>query len=249
MIEILDRDGIAIVTMSHGKANALDLEFCESIAAHLPLLGTKARGVVLTGQGKIFSAGVDLVRLSTGARYIREFLPVLHKAFAAIFEFPKPIVAALNGHAIAGGCVLACATDRRIMAKDSGRVGVTELQVGVPFPPLALEIMRHVTAHHYIEEVILGASTYTPEDALVRGLIHEIVAPDALLDRAVAAANSLAAVSPAAYALSKRQLRQTVAARIRREGEAWDAEVNDLWVADVTAQRVREYVSRTLKKG
>lgn len=247
MIEIADKHGIAVVTMKHGKANALDLEFCEAIAAHLRLLGAKSRGVVLTGQGRIFSAGVDLVRLSTGARYIREFLPVLHKAFAAVFEFPKPIVAALNGHAIAGGCVLACATDRRIMAKDSGRAGVTELQVGVPFPPLALEIMRHVTTPQYLEEVILGAATYTPEDAMTRGLVQEIVAPEALLDRAVAAANSLAAISPAAFALSKRQLRAHATERVQA-AEGWDAEVGDLWVADVTAQNIRNYVSRTLKK-
>src|SRR5581483_10297498 len=178
MLDIASKDGVAIVTMRHGKANALDVEFCEALAAQLPLLASNSKAVILTGQGKIFSAGVDLVRLSAGgAAYIRQFLPSLHRAFAAVFEFSKPIVAAVNGHAIAGGCVLACAADRRIMAKDGGRVGVTELQVGVPFPPLAFEIMRHVTAPHFLEEVVLGAGTYVPDDALTRGLINEIVAP------------------------------------------------------------------------
>jgi enoyl-CoA hydratase len=154
----------------------------------------------------------------------------------------------MNGHAIAGGCVLACATDRRIMAKDGGRTGVTELQVGVPFPPLAFEIMRHATASHFLEEVILGAGTYEPNDALARGLIHEIVPPETLMDRAVAAAQSLASISPAAYALSKRQLRQGAAGRLTRDGAAWDREVTALWTSDTSAQRVRDYVSRTLKK-
>ncbi len=251
MIDIGDKDGFAILCMRHGKANALDLEFCNAIADSLArLAASDARGVVMTGQGRIYSAGVDLVRLNAGgAAYVRAFLPVLHKAFDAVFDFPKPIVAAMNGHAIAGGCVLACAADRRIMARDSGRVGVTELQVGVPFPALALEIMRHVTALQYLEEVILGAGTYTPDDAVMRGLVHEIVAPDVLMDRAMAAVNSLAALSPPAYALSKRQLRQPARERLEREGEGWEAEVTDLWTADVTARRIRDYVSRTLKKG
>lgn len=248
MLDIANKDGVAIVTMRHGKANALDVEFCEALAAHLPLLANKSSAVVLTGQGKIFSAGVDLIRLSAGgAAYIRQFLPSLHKAFAAVFEFPKPIVAALNGHAIAGGCVLACAADRRIMAKDGGRMGVTELQVGVPFPPLAFEIMRHVTAPHFLEEVILGAGTYAPDDALMRGLVSEIVPPETLMDRAMAAALSLAEISPRAYAFSKRQLRQQVADRLKQSAP-WDAEATDIWVADVTAQRVRGYVARTLRK-
>ena len=207
------------------------------------------RAVILTGRGKIFSAGVDLVRLSEGGpAYIRDFLPRLHRAFAAVFDFPKPIVAAINGHAIAGGCVLACAADRRIMAHGSGRMGVTELQVGVPFPALALEIMRHVTAPQFFEEVILGAGTYLPADAQARGLIHEVVEPEMLRERTMAAALSLAAISPTAYALSKRQLRQTVADRLKREGAAWEAEATAVWTADVTAARIRSYVERTFKK-
>lgn len=251
MIDIADKDGIAVLTMQHGKANALDLEFCNALAATFAkLASSSARAAILTGQGKIFSAGVDLVRLNEGGpSYTREFLPVLHRAFAAIFDFPKPIVAALNGHTIAGGCVLACAAERRIMADGAARVGVTELQVGVPFPPLALEIMRHVVAPHFLEEVILGASTYAPADALARGLINEIVPADALTDRAMAAAQHLAAISPPAYALSKRQLRQPANDRVKSETALRDDEITGLWVADASTQRVRDYVSRTLKKG
>ncbi len=145
MIDVKSDAGIAVLTLMHGKANALDIEFCEALAARfVELRVTDAKAVVLTGQGKIFSAGVDLIRLSEGgADYVRKFLPALHKLYDAVFNHPKPVVAAINGHAIAGGCVLACCADRRIMANDGGRIGVTELLVGVPFPALAFEIMRH----------------------------------------------------------------------------------------------------------
>jgi enoyl-CoA hydratase len=248
VLEAKDRDGIVILTMAHGKANALDIEFCEAISARFKAL-EHARAVVLTGQGRIFSAGVDLVRLLEGGPdYIREFLPVLDRCFRAVFEFPRPVVAALNGHAVAGGCVLACAADRRIIAQDGGRVGVTELQVGVPFPPLALEIMRFATAPHLFEDVILGASTHAPEAARERGLVHEIVPPQTVLDRAVETARSLAAISPAAYALSKRQTRRAAFAASERGEHAHGEEIIRLWTSQQALGCVRDYVARTLKK-
>ncbi|WP_163451993.1 enoyl-CoA hydratase/isomerase family protein, partial [Escherichia coli] len=85
--------------------------------------------------GKIFSAGVDLLQISDGGlSYVQKFLPALHRMFDTEFDFPKPVVAAVNGHAIAGGCVLASCADKRIAARDVGRIGVTEVLVGVPFP-------------------------------------------------------------------------------------------------------------------
>ena len=154
MIELSHRGGIAIVTMTHGKANALDIEFCEALAAQFEALrAADAKAVVLTGQGPMFSAGVDLIRLSEGgATYVRRFLPALHRLYDTVFFFPKPVVAAVNGHAIAGGCVLECCADRRIAGGDGGRIGVTELLVGVPFPALAFEVMRFASSPRYFAD-------------------------------------------------------------------------------------------------
>ena len=144
MLDVTHQADIAVLRMRHGKVNALDIELCEHITGRLEELGTSSvRAVVLTGQAGIFSAGVDLLRALEGdAGYLRDFLPVLRKLFDVAFFYPKPVVAAINGHAIAGGCVLACAADQRLMARGSGRIGVTELLVGLPFPAIALEIMR-----------------------------------------------------------------------------------------------------------
>ncbi len=92
MIDIRTHAGIAVMTMTHGKANTLDVEFCEALAARFSeLQKLDAKAVVITGQGKIFSAGVDLKRLSEGsAGYIRQFLPVLHKLDDTVFIIPSP---------------------------------------------------------------------------------------------------------------------------------------------------------------
>ena len=111
MINVKTDNGIATVTITHGKANAFDMELGEELAQCFEQISeSAARAVVITGQGRIFSAGVDLIRLSSaGPDYVRKFLPALHRSFGAVFFCPKPVVAAINGHAIAGGCVLACA--------------------------------------------------------------------------------------------------------------------------------------------
>jgi len=250
MIEIKEQDGIAIVSMVHGKANAMDVDFCEAIAASFDKLrGAPARAVVLTGQGKIFSAGVDLPQLLDGDEaYVRRFLPALDRCFDAVFNFPKPVVAAINGHAIAGGCVLACAADRRLMAREAGKMGITELRVGVPFPAMAFEIMRHATVPRNLAEAVLGAGTYSPDEAFDRGWVHELSDAPGLLARAIADAKTLADLSPPAFAMSKRQLHQDALERLAREGKAIEAAATEIWVAPATLDFIRRFVAQTLKK-
>jgi enoyl-CoA hydratase len=203
----------------------------------------------MTGQGKIFSAGVDLKRLSEGgAGYVRKFLPALHKLYDTVFHFPKPVVAAINGHAIVGGCVLACCADRRVMANDGGRIGVTELLVGVPFPALAFEIMRHATPPYFFSETILSGATFTADVAAHRGWVNEAVEPALVMERAIAAAQSLAALSPAAFVQTKKQIRAAVTERMAQSGEATDKAVTAIWAAPETLGYIRDYVARTFKK-
>ena len=243
-------DGVAVLTMTHGKVNALDIEFCGALTARFEdLRKADAKAVVLTGQGKIFSAGVDLKRLSTGgADYIRRFLPALHRLYEAVFFHPKPVVAAVNGHAIAGGCVLACCADRRIMARDAGRIGVTEILVGVPFPALAFEVVRFAVPPRYLPEFTLSGATYATDEALRRGWVDEVTEPDKLIDDAIAVARQMSRLSPAAFSQTKSQVRQPVTERLQKSGEAIDRAVTDIWAAPATLAYIRDYVARTLMK-
>jgi len=248
MIDLKTEDGIAVVTLAHGKASALDIELCEALTKCFEeLRAPEIRAVVLTGQGRIFSAGVDLVRLSSGGTdYVRKFLPVMNRAFDAVFFLPKPLVAALNGHAIAGGCVLACCADRRIMARGGGRMGITELLVGVPFPALAFEIVRFAVPGRYLPEFTYAGATYDVDASLARGWVDELVEANALTERARAAAQKMARLSPKAFTQAKKQLRQEVSERVERGGAMTDQTVTDIWTDALSY--VRDYVARTLNK-
>jgi enoyl-CoA hydratase len=248
MIDVKTEDGIATVTMRHGKANALDITLCEGLADCFDKLrASDARAVVLTGQGQIFSVGVDLLQVSAGgADYIRRFLPMLHRMYEAVFFHPKPLVAAVNGHAIAGGCVLACCADRRIMARGGGRMGITELLVGVPFPALAFEIVRFAVPGRYLPEFTYAGATYDVDASLARGWVDELVEANALTERARAAAQKMARLSPKAFTQAKKQLRQEVSERVERGGAKTDQTVTDIWTEALGY--VRDYVARTLNK-
>ncbi|GAA4700277.1 hypothetical protein GCM10023215_43730 [Pseudonocardia yuanmonensis] len=201
------------------------------------LHGDRAGGF-LTGAGRAFSAGVDLRRLlDGGTAYVREFLPALDELFTAAFALNVPAVAAVNGHAIAGGAVLAAAANRVLMADGRGRFGAPELKVGVAFPQSALEILRHRVGEVALRRVVVEAETHGPAEAHALGLVDEVVAPDALLDQAVAAADAFAVGAPAdAFALTKAQLRREGADRIARADpgevlEMWCRRVDDGWTA------------------
>lgn len=248
MIDSTRRGGVALLRLAHGKANALDLELCEALTAQLnDCASSDAGAVVVTGDGRMFSAGVDLVRiLSGGAAYVRAFLPSLNRMLAALFSVPKPVVAAVNGHAIAGGCIIACAADYRVMAREAGRIGIPELLVGVPFPVVPLEIMRFAAPQHF-QALAYRGLTLTADLALQHGLVDAAVDADRLLDEAVAVAESLAAIPAAAFALTKRQLREPALERMRA-GAVMDAAAEDSWASAETLDAIRGYVARTLNR-
>jgi enoyl-CoA hydratase len=248
MLKIEDREAVRILRLEHGKANAIDLELMEGLTAALDEAeSSPCEALVLTGSGSIFSAGVDLFRVvAGGSAYLDDFLPLLTTCLKRLFVLAKPVVAAINGHAIAGGCILAAACDSRLMAAGEGRIGVPELRVGVPFPAGPLEIVRFVVPNHYLQEVVLGGRTYLPPAARERGLVDEIVAPESLLGRALERATDLAAVGREAFALTKRQLRQPTLELMESTAALADEAIEATWKTEAARQRIRSYLEKTV---
>lgn len=237
-------DDIAVITLDRPPVNAMDLDLLgELILAVEAFAQSDARAAVLTGSGRAFCAGVDLHQvLDGGPSYLAEFLPVLSDCFATLFTVRKPVVAAVNGHALAGGCILTAACDVRLMADGGGTIGVTELPVGVPFPSWALEIMRFSTAREHLSEVVLTGRRYTPEEGMARGLLDEVVPAEALRDRALEVARELAAVPEPTFAHTKRQLRQPSVDRVHRHGPDFNSLAEALWASAEVAAAIRGYL-------
>jgi enoyl-CoA hydratase len=243
----LDEDGILTLRLAHGKASAMDVELLEALGRELDSLG-EARAVVLTGTGGIFSAGVDLFRiLDGGAAYVERFVPLLSTFVRALFTLPVPVVAAVNGHAIAGGGVMTFAADYRLMAEGNGRIGVPELVVGVPFPAAPLEVVRFAVSPDRIQALVYTGSTVPPADALAQGLVDEVVDADALLPRARKVAAQLASLPPEVFRMTKRTLRAEALARMDAAAE-YDRAALALWSAPETHERIRSYMARIARR-
>jgi enoyl-CoA hydratase len=249
MIERSQHEGILTLRLAHGKASALDVELLEALRRELDEVGEDVRALVLTGTGSIFSAGVDLFRLTReGANYVRRFLPLLSRFVRTLFTFPKPVVAAVNGHAIAGGCIIVLASDVRLMAEGAGRIGVPELLVGVPFPTAALEVVRFAVPRDKVQSLIYTGKTLLPQDALAAGLVDEVVAPVEHLSRAQEIARQLALIPPQVYRMTKQALRAEALERIERANEPHDQAMLEVWSAAETHAHISEYLRRTLRK-
>lgn len=243
---------MSLLRLEHGKVGALDLELCGELEQIFEQAAEwdDTDAIVLTGSGSSFSAGVDLKRvLDGGAAYIEPFLAAMDRAFAAVFRCPKPVVAALNGHAIAGGAVLACAADYRVMAQGKARIGVPELAVGVSFPWLALEIVRLSTPVEHLQELLYLAESYDADQALARGLIDAAQPADQVVPCALGVAAKLAAQSSTAFALTKRQLRLDSLEEWRRHQASHDALVRLQWTSPETLERIRRALEALGKKG
>lgn len=247
MIDIKTVGSVQVLTLSSGPVNAQDVELLDELTlAVRDLERSDAGALVVTGAGRAFSAGVDLNRVvEGGSGYTDRLVPALSAAFEAMFAYPGPTVAAINGAAIAGGCVLACACDRRLILPEA-QIGAAEVRVGVPFPVAALEVMRYACGDQ-AEEVLLGGRTYRAAEAVARGLTHRVVADD-LLGEAVAEASDLGGIPAGAYRQTKTQLRAPTMARIR-EGRGIDDEVRQMWGADETLRRIAAYVERLRRRG
>jgi enoyl-CoA hydratase/carnithine racemase len=227
MIDVRDVGAVRVLTLSAGKVNALDVELLDDLTEAVHNSERRGPGgLVLTGAGHVFCAGVDLRRVvEGGADYVDRLLPALAAALQAVFAFPGPTVAAVNGAAVAGGCVLACACDRRLIVAGAP-IGATEVRVGVPFPSAALEIVRYACGDQ-AETVILGGGLYHGEDALAHHLAHTVVDDDPVA-AAIQVAAELCTVPAHAYASTKRVLRQPIMDRIHAARQ-FDHDVRRTW--------------------
>ena len=249
MIERRNADGIRTLTLAHGKVSAIDIELGEALVAEFKAaMDPSVKAVIVTGSGSSFSAGVDLFRLiKDGPEYGRRFVPVLDQFLRSTLTFPKPVVAAINGHAIAGGCILAAACDHRIMTEGPGRIGIPELAVGVPFPALPLQIMVARVADGHLRDLVFTGRTVQIDEARTMGLIDEKCPAGMLLDRATEVAQKLVAIPPGAFALTKEAFYSPILDRSRQLSDL-NARVSEAWLQPHTYDTIRAYLEKTVGK-
>lgn len=240
VITTVSPEGLATLTLAAPRLKALDVELLDALLSAVDDV-REARGVLRTGEGRAFSAGVDLARLVDGGRvYAHELLTARARTLTALFDLPVPLLAAVNGHVIAGGCLLALTADARLGS--TGKIGLNELAIGLPVPSAAIAIAQHALGTRTCA-VILHGELHAAEQAQRLGLLDQLVDAEHLAGVASGRLSQLAAVPSAAFARAKHALRAPARARWRVDEE----EIADLaseWSSPATLTRLREALRR-----
>jgi enoyl-CoA hydratase len=236
---------IYLIRLEYGKANAIDGRLVALLSAEFDrALESGSKAVVLTGREGFFSAGLDLRGLPEGREEMASFLDSFEKLCGQLLEFPLPLVAAVNGHAIAGGCILASTADFRIGASGDYKIGVSEVSLGIVFPASAFEILRATLVPRYVPEVLLGGKLLDPDAALEAGILHRVVPAEQLLVQAEAVARELGEKPPLAFRHSKLALRAPMLERIEKTRAESRRLFLDTWLSPEVAERRKAILAK-----
>jgi enoyl-CoA hydratase/carnithine racemase len=241
------QQGIATVTLSRGKLNAInDTVVAELKGCFHQLEGdSEIRAVILTGQGKFFSFGFDTIHLGHYPKDLFiDFLMNFTDFYTSLFLFPKPVVAALNGHAVAGGCMLATACDYRIMTAGKAKIALNEINFGASLLAGSVEMLKFCVGERNAQRIVYTGAMFTPEEAEGLGLIDRIVTNETLLSEANSVANELAQPNQQAFQSIKMLLRRGIALEMRKREKDSILEFTEIWYSPQTQKQVQEIMMR-----
>jgi len=236
-----------VLRIDRPPANAIDLDLANEFATALEGIETTdgIRALIITGVGSCFSAGLDLKALPTYDRSQQQAMVTqVNRLFGGLYGLPLPTIAAVNGHAIAGGVILTLGCDYRIGAEGDYRLGLAEARVGVPFPVAAMAIVQSELSHPVARTMVLTARNSSPGESLSMGVLDELQPPELLLRRAIEVAQEMAALPHSIYGRIKRELRRSALARIEDATSNRKEPMLDSWLSAETRAASAEALKR-----
>ena len=214
MINYSVKDDVAVLMMDDGKANALSHEMMDALSARLEE-AAEQRAVVIAGRPGKFCAGFDLKHMMQGKEQAIEMVARGCEFMADLILYPRPVVMACTGHARAGGALLLLCADHRVGVAGPFGIGMNELEIGIPLPSFALEMLRDRLDPRQLNAATLAATIYDPEGAKSAGFLDEVVAADVLVPRALEVAAKFGRANAPSFAKSKELMRRGLVSRIR----------------------------------
>jgi enoyl-CoA hydratase/carnithine racemase len=215
------RNGVAILAMDNSPENAFTMEMIQKFNAALDSIEADdtVRGVVVTGAGgQFFSSGMDLqFVMGLEADAMKEFFKTLFTFFHRAFVFPKPFVAAINGHVIASALAFSMCLDYRVMQKENAVCTFPEIDVSIIPPSGCMAMVQYVIGERMTDLAFSSGRKFNGSAALAAGMVDELVETKSVIDRAVAVAAELGAKKPRLFAEYKRRFRGEIAERMLAE--------------------------------
>lgn len=219
------RDGVAIITLDDGKVNALSLAVFAALHECLDRAEREAQAVLLTGRDRRLSGGFDLQHMMKGPDAARELVTAGAHFLLRLYLFPRPVVVACTGHAIAAGAIFLLVADLRIGASGDFKIGLNEVAIQLTLPVFAMELARARLSKRHFTTAVTQARMFDPETAMDAGFLDVTAAPDALFGVAFDHACRLAALPDPAFRNTKERERAAIVKSIR---DTLDADLRQL---------------------
>jgi enoyl-CoA hydratase/carnithine racemase len=238
---------LAVLRLDKGRGNAIDEPLAVELRDAARQLATDGavRGVLLASANpKLFSPGLDLVTLAEYDRPSMErFMGLFAEAVWALYELPRPMVAAVNGHAVAGGCILALTADYRVLRRGGAQMGLNEVKIGVPLPWSVALLLRATVPSSALAEVALLGRNFADDEALKAGLADELADADGFEGHCLARLQEFAEKDPISVAITKIYLRAAVAQQMKSQERDRMGEWLDSWFSPGTRERIAGIVA------
>jgi enoyl-CoA hydratase/carnithine racemase len=248
MIQLEIDAGIATAKLNRGVTNALDLELLNALSDTLRRLqpDPDVHALVLaSANDKFFSIGFDIPQLlKLPQEVFRVFYQTFNRTCMDLYTFPKPTVAAITGHAIAGGCILALCCDYRFIAQGRKLMGLNEIKLGVPVPYPADCILRHLIGVRNARDVLDSGEFYQPEQLHSIGLVDQVLPLERVLPVSIEMARTLGGLPQTAFAMIKHNRVETVEEQVFARLAEKEQFFIERWYAFETRERLREASKR-----
>jgi enoyl-CoA hydratase/carnithine racemase len=248
MIRIEYHNNVAIVKLDRNVTNALNLEFVNELAETIQKVkhDSNIHSLVLSSSNeKFFSIGFDIPQLfELSKNDFKVFYKAFNQVCMDLYTLPKLTIAAITGHAVAGGCILVLCCDYRFIAEGRKKMGLNEIKLGVPVPYLADCILRKIVGFRNAREIVDTGEFYEPEKLLQMGMVDLILPLDQLLLKSIERAKLLGALSQDAFAMSKRNRVEMVEAQVLTKLEQKEQLFLDRWYSDETRKRLKEAIAK-----
>jgi Delta3-Delta2-enoyl-CoA isomerase len=242
-VEVETNEGIATVALNRGKVNALNGSVLDELRERLIELETDedVKAIILTGRGKFFSFGFDIPEfLSFTKTEFTDYVTNFTDLYTYLFLYPKPVVAALNGHAIAGGCMLSLACDSRVMVTGKSKIALNEIAFGSTVFAGSTEMLRFLVGNANATQILYTGAMYSAEEAMSLGLAQEVVTEDNLMARARKIASDFASKHAPAFASIKSLLRKPIVENMIKRERASIQDIVDIWYSEPTWANLRK---------
>jgi len=244
----VEREGVvATVRISRGKVNALNEDLVMELKETFGRLASdeSVRAVIITGRGKFFSFGFDIPEFmhyskADFTRYVTRYTEL----YTDLFLFPKPLVAALNGHTVAGGCMLVTACDVRLMVGGRAKTGLNEITFGSTVFAGGVEMLAYWVGRKNAQHVLFTGALFSAEEAQAIGLVDRVTSEEDLASEAAKVAVDLAEKAPPAFASIKMLLRRPVVDALKTREVQSIEEMVDIWYSESTREKLKDIVVR-----